>query len=145
MPARLARGGLRAWNGRAIGLAAVILRFAALGIEMARIVPTARSKLRARNTSRGLDGGGEALFVLRSLVSIQHRHPDRRRARRLNPDRVGSWDTFGFAQREVGAVAVNVTAVGRRFRVVEGDGFTQRRDCFTWCGGVNGEYEREED
>ena len=43
-----------------------------------------------------------------------HGHPDRWRARWLNPDRVGAGDAFRLAQGEVGAVAVNVTAVGRR-------------------------------
>jgi hypothetical protein len=135
VPARLASGSLRAWNGRAIGLAAIILRFAALGIEMARVVPTTRSELRARNASRGLHGGGEALFVLRGLVSIQHRHPDRRCARWLNPDRIGAGDAFRLAQGEVGAVAIDVTAVGRRFRVVERNGFEGGGGDFGGCRG----------
>jgi hypothetical protein len=72
---------------------------------------------------RGFHGGLEALFILRGLVSIQHRHRNRRRTGRLNPDRVRIRDSLGFAQREVGAIAVNVTAVGGRFGVVEGNRF----------------------
>ena len=135
VPASLARGGLRSWNELSVQITAVEHLLAPLCIEVPRIIPTARSELRARNTPRGLDGGCKALGILRGFISIQHRHPNRRRPRRLNPDRVRAGDAFRFTQREVGAVTIDVAAMGRRVGVVEGDGFDCRGGDFGRCRG----------